>query len=263
MVNPIDTVFSEGKGLKLMTHVVAGYPDIETSGRLIEVMAESGADLVEIQVPFSDPLADGPTIAIANQAALESGTTPDQCFQLARQLSKKINIPLLFMTYANIPFSMGMERFIRKSKEAGISGFIIPDLPFDADNGEYIDIAKSYGCYPIAVVSPGMSAARLKKIVQSALGFIYTTLRVGITGARRSIDDKGLKFLETLGSYTQLPIAAGFGISSAEMLEPLKTRADAAVIGSHIINLFNRDGIEAVAYFIRSCNPLVRVVSGR
>ncbi len=159
------------------------------------------------------------------------------------------------MTYANIPFSMGFEKFVKRSCEAGISGLIVPDLPFDEDS-PYLEIAVEHDCYPIPVVSPGMSRDRLSAIAGSARGFIYTTLRVGITGARKQIDNRGLSFLDTLKEYTSLPIAAGFGISSAEMVKQLENRADAAVIGSHIINLLNQQGIDAVGRFIHGCNVI-------
>jgi tryptophan synthase alpha chain len=252
--NPIDRVFGNdnSKALKLMTHVVAGYPDMETTEELIRVMAVSGVDLIEIQIPFSDPLADGPTILTANQAALDNGVTPGDCFGLVERLTHQVDVPLLFMTYANIPFTMGMEHFIERSRISGVSGLIIPDLPFD-ENPDYVQTALAHRCYPIPVVSPGTSAERLSHIVAVAEGFIYTTLRVGITGARKEIDERGLGFLETLRAETSLPIAAGFGISSPEMLRQLAGRADAAVIGSHVINLLNTHGIEGVKTFLDGC----------
>lgn len=249
--NAIDTLFSGTSELRLMTHVVAGYPDLETTEELILTMAESGVDLIEIQIPFSDPLADGPTIATANRAALDQGVTPEDCFRLVKQLCTKVNIPLLFMTYANIAHRMGIETFVRRSREAGIDGLIIPDLPFDV-SPDLLEASEKYDCHTIPVVSPGIRRERLKTILRRARGFIYTTLRIGVTGSRKSIDGKGLEFLETLRMFTHLPIAAGFGISSVQMVRQLENRVDAVVIGSHIINLYNRDGIPAVAGFIRS-----------
>ncbi len=252
MANLIDRVFTGQQRLRLMTHVVAGYPDLEMSERLVVEMARSGVDLVEIQIPFTDPLADGPTIVKANQAALDNGVMPDDCFRLARRLRERVDIPLLFMTYANIPFSIGWEEFIRRSVDAGISGLIVPDLPFD-EGVEFSRLCREYDCYLIPVVSPGMSDARLAGVLESVRGFVYATLRVGITGARKEIDDAGLNFLQRLKQFTTLPIAAGFGISSAGMLSPLEGRIEAAVIGSHVLNLLNTRGLEAVSQFIRSC----------
>lgn len=240
--------------LKLMTHVVAGYPDMETTERLVEVMAANGADLVEIQIPFSDPLADGPTILEASQAALDGGVRPGDCFRLVERLKKKVDVPLLLMTYGNIPYRMGMEVFVRRCCEVGVSGLIVPDLPFD-EGSVYVETAKRYGVYPIPVVSPGMGEERLRGVVSLAGGYIYATLRVGITGVRKEIDERSLGFLEALKGMTSLPVLAGFGISSAEMVAQLKGRVDGVVIGSHIINLFNNKGIEAVGEFIRNCRP--------
>ena len=271
MTNPIDLLFSDRRTLKLMTHVVAGYPDLETTGHLIRLMSENGADLVEIQVPFSDPLADGPTIATANQVALNNGVTPAHCFRLLEKLKPKVKIPLLVMTYANIPYRMGLEVFVRRCCEVGVSGLIIPDLPFiPSELGEIeeaparqsigkefpcwgiMPLTKRYGCYAVPVVSPGMPMQRLEEIVKLAQGFIYATLRVGITGARPGIDEKGITFLEALKNSTSLPIAAGFGIASLEMVDQLKNRANAVVIGSHIINLLNCQGIKGVIDFLQS-----------
>jgi tryptophan synthase alpha chain len=196
-------------------------------------------------------LADGPTISTANQVALDNGCGVRDCFRLANRISGKISIPLLFMTYANIPFNMGIESFIKRSVEAGISGLIIPDLPFD-ESFDYLEAAGKYDCYPIGVVSPGMSEERLDMTLERAEGFIYTTLRVGITGAQGHIDERGLEFLDTLKEKTSIPIAAGFGISSSEMISQLNNRADAAVIGSHIINLLNQEGIYTVDRFLQS-----------
>jgi len=215
-------------------------------------MADSGADFVEVQIPFSDPLADGPVIAEANQKALKAGTTPVQCLRSIERLARKIQIPILVMTYANIPFKMGIEKFIRVSRESGVSGFIFPDMPLDICP-QCLEFTEQYGGYCIPVVSPGMKPERLQQVIPFARGFIYTTLRVGITGARQSIDEKGLDFLGKLKSMTNLPVAAGFGISSAEMVGQLKGRVDVAVIGSHILKLFNEGGIQAVSGFIREC----------
>ena len=257
MTNRIDEVFLKDKKIKLMTHVVAGYPDMETSKELVRVMAESGADLVEIQIPFSDPLADGPTIMAANQRALENGITPDDCFAMAKELTACVDIPILFMTYVNIPFHMGFERFIARSAEVGISGLIIPDLPYDERNHHYLRLAKQYGLRAIQVISPDIKIERLKEIVQRAEGFIYTTLKVGITGVSGQIEKNGLAFIDTILRYSGLPIAAGFGISGPEQVKQLQGKSDAAVIGSHILNILNRHGTKAgiakTAEFIRQC----------
>ncbi|MFW6159732.1 MAG: tryptophan synthase subunit alpha [Acidobacteriota bacterium] len=253
MDNPIDRVFSEIKGLKLMTHIVAGYPDLESSFEIALAMAEAGVDLIEIQIPFSDPLADGPTIMEANRIALENGITPSQCFKLAERLNKKINIPLLFMTYANIPFRMGLEKFVRRSRSCGLSGLIIPDLTFDERVEGYFEHARSIGIYPINVISPDIGEKRLEEILEISKGFIYLTLRVGITGEVNKIREEGVSFIKKVRGKSKLPVASGFGISSASQVRQLEGLAEAAVVGSHIIKLYNKSGITGVKKFIKEC----------
>lgn len=252
MTNQIDKIFSNKKNLKIMTHVVAGFPDIKTSKRLIQTMADNGASLIEIQIPFSDPLADGPTITRANQHALESGVTVRDCFLLAEEMNGRIDVPLLFMTYINIAFQMGLERFVARSAEAGISGLIFPDIPFDETHMNYLEITRKQSLHPILVVSPDIKTERLKTLSKKASGFIYTTLKVGITGAQKKIDPSGLEFIETIRKTSKLPVAAGFGISSKEHIHQLRGKADAVVIGSHLIELFHMGGIEKIANFLSS-----------
>lgn len=252
MTNQIDKIFSGKKGIKIMTHVVAGFPDIKTSKKLIQTMADNGASLIEIQIPFSDPLADGPTITRANQHALDSGVTVRDCFLLAEEMSSHVDVPLLFMTYANIAYQMGLERFVEESAAAGISGLIIPDIPFDETHMNYLDITRKQSLHPILVVSPDVTTDRLKTLSKKASGFIYTTLKVGITGAQKKIDPSGLKFIDTIRKTSKLPVAAGFGISSKEHINQLRGKADAAVIGSHLIELFRQGGLENIANFLSS-----------
>lgn len=254
MNNPIDHVFSAKKGLRMMTHIVAGYPSLEGSCQLALAMAEAGADLIEIQIPFSDPLADGPTIMEANRIALENGITPAQCFQLAGRLKRRIAIPLLFMTYANIPFRMGFEDFLRRSKNCGICGLIIPDLTFDERVEGYFENARRMGIHPINVVSPDTEEGRLEKILKISSGFIYITLRVGITGVVKRMEEDGINFIKKVKEKSDLPVAAGFGISSAAQVRQLEGLADAAVVGSHIIHLHNKTGVSGVEKFIKDCS---------
>ena len=252
MTNRIDGIFSGKKDLKIMTHVVAGYPDIETSKRLIQTMADNGVSLIEIQIPFSDPLADGPTITRANQYALDLGIKVEDCFQLAEEMSGCVDVPLLFMTYVNIAYQMGLERFVTKSAEAGISGLIFPDIPFDETHMNYLEITRKQSLHPILVVSPDIKTERLKTLSKKASGFIYTTLKVGITGAQKKIDPSGLEFINTIRKSSNLPVAAGFGISSKEHIHQLRGKADAVVIGSHLIELFHMGGVEKIADFLSS-----------
>lgn len=253
MENAIDRVFEDNNGMKIMTHLVAGYPDMETSTKLFLTMADCGVDLIEVQIPFTDPLADGPTIMRANQKALDQGVTPLKCFELVRQLKDMVDIPVLLMSYVNIPFRMGMQSFAARSAECGASGLIVPDVPYDEETGGYYRFAREYGLYPVCVLSPGMSHDRMEKVLKGAEGFVYITLRAGITGARKKIGPDGLEYLNLAGDCCRLPIAAGFGISSPGHIELLEGRADAAVIGSRAINILEHSGLNGVAEFLKSC----------
>jgi tryptophan synthase alpha chain len=256
MRNDIDAVFKKKKGLKLMTHVVAGYPDLRTSMELVALMAEKGADLIEIQIPFSDPLADGPTIVRANHRALRNGIRPKDCFEMVRTLKGEVPVPLILMTYANIPFRMGIDRFAANAAEAGASGVILPDLPFGEKESRELAHFKRLRIHLIPVLSPGMEDRRLQSILKRASGLLYLTLRVGTTGAVTDFDRAGLDFIQHVRKKTELPLAAGFGISSSEQLRILQDKVDAAVIGSHLINVFDAKGLGGVEAFLDECRGL-------
>lgn len=253
MENRIDTALKGAHGIQLMTHVVAGYPSLEANEELIRLMAKRGVKLIEIQIPFTDPLADGPTIMRANQAALDSGITPKHCFELCEKLSRELDVAFMFMTYANIPFAMGLERFLDKAAASGASGVILPDLPWDEADGDYADMARERGLHPVMVISPDTEGPRLDAVLKRASGLVYTTLKVGITGAGAGMDQAGVDYVRGLKTRAGLPIAAGFGISRPEHVRMLYGLADAAVIGSHIINLMDDGGLAAVDEFLAAC----------
>ncbi|WP_051307151.1 tryptophan synthase subunit alpha [Desulfomicrobium escambiense] len=253
MENRIDTALKGAHGIQLMTHVVAGYPSLEANEELIRLMAKRGVKLIEIQIPFTDPLADGPTIMRANQAALDSGITPKHCFELCEKLSRELDVAFMFMTYANIPFAMGLERFLDKAAASGASGVILPDLPWDEADGDYADMARERGLHPVMVISPDTEGPRLDAVLKRASGLVYTTLKVGITGAGAGMDQAGVDYVRGLKTRAGLPIAAGFGISRPEHVRMLDGLADAAVIGSHIINLMDDGGLAAVDEFLAAC----------
>jgi tryptophan synthase alpha chain len=253
MKNRIDLALKEAKGIQLMTHVVAGYPSLDVNADLIRLMARRGVRLVEIQIPFTDPLADGPTIMRANQAALDAGITPAHCFELCAALSSELDVAFMLMTYANIPYALGMEAFLDKAAASGASGTILPDLPWDEADGDYAQAARQRGLHPIMVISPDTPAPRLAGILERASGLLYTTLKVGITGAGAIMDQAGVDYVKALKAKAGLPIAAGFGISRSEHVRMLDGLADVAVIGSHIINLMDAGGLGAVDDFLAVC----------
>src|SRR3989338_10791682 len=238
---------------KLMTHLVAGYPTLEDSYELGLAMAEAGADFIEIQIPFSDPIADGPVIAEANRIALQNGTTPRDAFKLMRRLREKIATPLLFMSYYNIPFHYGLERFCQEAKASGAYGLILPDIPFDEADDAYTEICHRNGLHPIPVVSPLTPDERLASILPMASGFVYCVSRFGVTGSSNGFSqnfDEMKTYLQRVKKHTALPLALGFGISSKAPLQELANNADIFVIGSHMMKLCDQEGIEAVKTFI-------------
>lgn len=243
---------------RLMLHAVAGDPDLETSFELIRLMADSGADLLEIQIPFSDPMADGPVIMAANQRALEKGVTPLDCIHLLERLRRHLSIPILIMTYANLPMSMGWNRFFEGFRSAGANGVIVPDLPHDEPLPGRSTAPGSKGMPMIPVLSPGMKEDRLKEIIHRAPPLLYLTLRVGTTGCSSGVAPQGLSFVQKVRELTSLPLAGGFGIASTKHLLQLRGVVDVAVIGSHLIQLRRQGGFEKVSAFIDRCRMLLK-----
>ena len=243
------------KRMGLMTHVVVGYPSIDATEKLVKLMEKSGVDFIELQIPFSDPLADGPTIMKASEKALENGTKVKDAFDLARKLSKHIKIPLLFMAYFNTLFKYGVEKFCKDAKECGVAGLIVPDMPLEEESEEhFIKYANKYGLYHIRVISPASTDERLKKNSKVASGFVYATARQGITGARNSLDPNLISFLKRVRENFKVPVAVGFGISKKEHIDALKGYADIAILGSILIDVINNGGQTAmkdVEYFLR------------
>jgi tryptophan synthase alpha chain len=259
MKNKIDIKLSALKEQKrhgLMAHIVVGYPDMATSERLLLALRDAGADMIELQIPFTDPIADGPTILKANLASLENGTKVADCISFAQRMAPKMgDVPLLFMTYINIPFSYGLEKFCNDSAAAGISGLIVPDIPPDEPQEHYHELATGAGLHPVYILSPSSTDKRIKVIGNFAGGFVYCTARVGITGARET-QMAGLKeFADRVRTRVNVPLALGFGISNAEHVAQIKDFMDVSVVGSKVIDTFNsapdtETGLEAVKSLI-------------
>ncbi len=238
------------KGMLLMTHIVLGYPSFDDSRRMVEAMVEAGVDLMELQIPFSEPMADGPVILHANQRALEAGATVDRCFELASKLSREFDIPFVFMTYFNIAFVRGAERFARDVKAAGLAGAIIPDLPHEEGPALYDAMSKE-GLDPIFLFSPNTSERRMAEIAQRARGFIYCVARKGVTGAATEFSSLDA-YLARCRAATKLPLALGFGVKSKQDIDQLRGKVDIAVVGSETIRVVDTKGVAAVGAFIRS-----------
>lgn len=226
--------------INLMTHVVAGYPSMDECEKIVLTMAEAGVSFVEIQIPFSDPIADGATIMQANKKALLNGVTPDDCFELIKRLKKKIKIPILIMTYFNIPFRYGLEKFCKKAREAEVYGLIIPDIPIDEEKYDhYLSACKRYNLHAIQIISPITPERRLRKIARAASGFVYCVSSFGTTGERSKFYLELSSYLKTVRKYIKLPLALGFGISNKKQVLTALKYADIAVIGSKMINLYD------------------------
>ena len=241
----------EKKGLLLMTHIVLGYPSFEDSLRIIESMVEAGVDLMELQIPFSEPIADGPVILKANQKSLSAGASVQKCFDLAREAAKTFPIPFLFMSYYNILYQYGIHDFARAAAESGLQGAIVPDLPPE-EGKDYLSAMDRNRLAPVFIFSPNTSAERMTYIASVGRGFIYCVARKGVTGAGTDFSNQLSEYLALCRQATDLPLALGFGVKEKKDMDYLKGKADIAVIGTQTIRLIDTEGIEAVGPFIRS-----------
>jgi tryptophan synthase alpha chain len=222
-----------------MPHVYVGDPCIEFSERMIEVMAENGGDILEIGIPFSDPVADGPTFQAVCQRALENGVTPSDCFDLVRRFrAKGYSNPVVLTTYYNIPYSMGLQFFVNQLSESGVDGLIIPNMPVE-ESDPIVKIARDYNIDVIFQIAPTTTDKRLEKIVEGAEGFLYIINIEGVTGARDSIQASTVKLIQRVRNYTDLPLLAGFGVSSGTHAEYLmKAGANGVIAGSVYADLY-------------------------
>jgi tryptophan synthase alpha chain len=237
------------KEILLMTHIVAGYPSFEASMELVGKMVEAGVDLMELQIPFSEPIADGPVILRANQKALERGATVEKCLEFAAEAASRFHIPFLIMTYYNILFKHGVDRFVSRMRESGLKGAIIPDLPPE-EGGEYLEVMADHDLSPVLIFSPTTSFERMQYLNRFAGGFIYCVARKGVTGAHTAFSRDMTEYLRRCRNASPLPLAVGFGVSGKADIEYLRGKADIAVIGTQTLRIMERDGIHAVGDFI-------------
>jgi tryptophan synthase alpha chain len=238
------------KDILLMTHIVVGYPSLAASFDIVDAMVEAGVDLMELQIPFSEPMADGPVILAANQKALAQGITVERCFAFASEVARKHPIPFLFMSYYNLLFRAGLVKFAQSMKAAGLTGAIVPDLPPE-EGAEYLAAMDSAGLDPIFIYAPTTSEDRLRAIAKSARGFVYCVARKGVTGKHTSFSAELEAYLARCRAATTLPLAVGFGVQDASDVAFLRGKVDIAVVGSATLRLVDEKGTAAVAPFIR------------
>lgn len=253
----IRKAFENGKAF--IPFITCGDPDLETTGKVVREAVANGADLIELGIPFSDPTAEGVVIQGANIRALAGGVTTDKIFDFVAELRKDVKIPMVFMTYANVVFSYGAERFMKKCVETGMDGIILPDIPFE-EKGEFTEIAKKYGVEMISLVAP-TSENRIAMIAKEAEGFIYVVSSLGVTGTRSEITTNIGDIVSVIRENTDVPCAVGFGISNPEQAKKMAGLSDGAIVGSAIIKIIEKYGKDSPAYvgeYIKSMKDAIR-----
>jgi len=240
------------KPIQLMAHQILGYPDFDTNYEMIRLFHESGVDLVELQLPFSEPIADGPVFLKANQASLASGTTTRQCMDFARRVAADFpGISFLFMTYYNVVLQYGTEAFVRECADMGIRGLIVPDA-YPEESGTFMQACRDYAVEPILIATPYTPDDRLRYLTGQTGGFLYCAARKGVTGSKTSFGGETDAFLSRVAGYAKTPVAVGFGIQSAEDVAYLQGKCDIAIIGTQLLKVLEQEGLTGVERFLRS-----------
>lgn len=253
----IAKAFEHGKAF--IPFVTCGDPSLDVTEEVVYAMVEAGADLIELGIPFSDPTAEGPVIQGANIRALAGGVTTDKVFDLVRKLRKKVTIPMVFMTYANVVFSYGSERFISTCKEIGIDGLILPDIPYE-EKDEFDGICKQYDVDLISLITP-TSHERISVIANDASGFVYCVSSLGVTGTRTKITTDIGAMVDLVKKAKDIPCAVGFGISTPEQAKQMAEKSDGVIVGSAIVKLCAQYGKDCVPYvrdYVKSMKDAIR-----
>lgn len=243
-MSKIGEAFKNGKAF--IAFVTCGDPDLETTAACVRAAVENGADLIELGIPFSDPTAEGPVIQGANLRALTGGVTTDKIFEMVRELRRDVKAPMVFMTYANVIFSYGAERFFSTCREIGIDGVILPDLPFE-EKGEFSEVCHTFGVDLISLVAP-TSENRIAMIAKEAEGFLYVVSSLGVTGTRSEIKTDLASIVEVIRQNTDIPCAIGFGISTPEQARKMAGLSDGAIVGSAIVKIIEKYGRKAAPH---------------
>lgn len=255
----VSDVFQNGKAF--IPFVTAGDPDLATTEQLIPAMAEAGADLIEIGIPFSDPIAEGIVIQEADMRALASGTTTDRIFDMVKRIRKKMDTPLAFMTYINPIFVYGAERFLSRCKDCGIDALIVPDLPFE-EKQELLPYCKSFGIDLISLIAP-TSKERITAIAKEAEGFVYCVSSMGVTGVRQEITTDIGEMVSLVKNAKDVPCAIGFGISTPEQAKKMAASADGVIVGSAIVRMiaqYGKDCVGPVCRYVKEMKEAIKLL---
>ena len=249
-MSKVQQAFARGKAF--IPFITCGDPSLAVTEQAVYAMAEAGADLIELGIPFSDPTAEGPVIQAANVRALSGGVTTDKIFDMVRRIRRKTDIPMVFMTYANVVFSYGSERFIRTAAEIGMDGLILPDVPYE-EKAEFDPLCRQYGMDLISLIAP-TSHERIRMIAREAAGFVYCVSSLGVTGVRSSITTDIGAMVQLVKQEREIPCAVGFGISTPAQAADMASRSDGAIVGSAIVKLcaqYGADCVPRVAQYVR------------
>lgn len=256
-MSKIKQSFARGKAF--IPFVTCGDPSLGVTEQLVYAMADTGADLIELGIPFSDPTAEGPVIQAANVRALSAGVTTDKIFDMVRRIRQKTDIPMVFMTYANVVFSYGAEKFIQTAAETGMDGLILPDLPYE-EKEEFAPTCHKYGVDLISMIAP-TSENRIAMIAKEAEGFLYIVSSLGVTGTRSEIRTDLASIVKVVRENTAVPCAIGFGISTPEQAAKMSGIADGAIVGSAVIKLleqYGKDAPEQIGAYVKRMKDAVR-----
>lgn len=257
----IRNAFASGNGKAFIPFVTCGDPDLETTEGIIKAMAAAGADIIELGIPFSDPTAEGPIIQGANLRALQGGVDTDKIMDMVARIRPEVSCPLVFMTYGNIVFHYGVERFAKRAAEAGIDGLILPDTPYE-EKDEFAPIMAEHGIAYISLIAP-TSEDRIGVIAKEAQGFVYCVSSLGVTGLRPQITTDIDAMVGLVRAATDVPVAVGFGISDAQAAAKMAGLSDGAIVGSAIVKIIaaeGRNAVEPVAAFVKEMAQAVHAL---
>ena len=253
----IRKAFENGKAF--IAFLTCGDPDLDTTAAAVRAAADNGADLIELGIPFSDPTAEGPVIQGANFRALKGGVTTDKIFTLVKNLRQDVHVPMVFMTYANVVYSYGAERFLSRCQETEIDGLILPDLPYE-EKDEFLPLCQEHGVDLISLIAP-TSENRIAMIAREAQGFLYIVSSLGVTGTRSEIKTDLASIVKVVRENTNIPCAIGFGISTPEQARKMAELSDGAIVGSAIVKLlerYGRDAPEHIGEYVKSMKDALR-----